>query len=452
MTEIDADATTETEPGWLSPEDLELVRANVPIVYVDAVPVRVDGQGKVTEVGLLLRVAADGTINLLGRGSQCINTGGEKVYSGEVEHVLFDHPAVRECAGFGRPDERWGERVVAAAVTRAGEWVGPGWSRVARGDAGQAGMLAREQEISQLREQLKQDDARLRKLEAANNKLRDLRPQHESSIAERQARANEAHRAHAQIESQLNGARQRIGDLDRRAQQIAQESSDLNRQQEQDRTASKESRATLSGVMDRMAEAEARRGELDSQRTDLLARRDSTRAAAGTARSKRHELALATSSSRATLDSLRQSLERMDTQASQLQQRFMSLQETVAKATDPAAEFKEEMDQQLAKQLDAESRLQAARASVQELGEQYRKEDGTRQAAVQRYNELREERERARLRQQEVELSARNYERQAEAIEADLAALAEGLPERVTPDSWEADIDRLGVRITRLEP
>ncbi|NRB72245.1 MAG: AAA family ATPase, partial [Xanthomonadales bacterium] len=75
-----------------------------------------------------------------------------------------------------------------------------------------------------------------------------------------------------------------------------------------------------------------------------------------------------------------------------------------------------------------------------------------RQAAVQRYNELREERERARLRQQEVELSARNYERQAEAIEADLAALAEGLPERVTPDSWEADIDRLGVRITRLEP
>ena len=339
-----------------------------------------------------------------------------------------------------------------SAVTRAGEWVGPGWSRVARGDAGQAGMLAREQEISQLREQLKQDDARLRKLEAANNKLRDLRPQHESSIAERQARANEAHRAHAQIESQLNGARQRIGDLDRRAQQIAQESSDLNRQQEQDRIASKESRATLSGVMDRMAEAEARRGELDSQRTDLLARRDSTRAAAGTARSKRHELALATSSSRATLDSLRQSLERMDTQASQLQQRFMSLQETVAKATDPAAEFKEEMDQQLAKQLDAESRLQAARASVQELGEQYRKEDGTRQAAVQRYNELREERERARLRQQEVELSARNYERQAEAIEADLAALAEGLPEQVTPDSWEADIDRLGVRITRLEP
>ena len=54
---------TQTDVGWLSPETLELVRANVPLVYVDAVPVRTDGAGRVTEVGLLLRVAADGSIS-----------------------------------------------------------------------------------------------------------------------------------------------------------------------------------------------------------------------------------------------------------------------------------------------------------------------------------------------------------------------------------------------------
>ena len=88
MTEIDADATTETETGWLSPEDLELVRANVPIVYVDAVPVRVDGQGKVTEVGLLLRVAADGTI------SRMVVTGrvlfGERIREAVIRHCEKD--------------------------------------------------------------------------------------------------------------------------------------------------------------------------------------------------------------------------------------------------------------------------------------------------------------------------------------------------------------------------
>jgi hypothetical protein len=54
---------TETRPGWLSDQDLAEVRDRVPMVYVEAVPVRVDGEGKITEVGLLLRVQADGTVS-----------------------------------------------------------------------------------------------------------------------------------------------------------------------------------------------------------------------------------------------------------------------------------------------------------------------------------------------------------------------------------------------------
>ena len=54
---------TETRTGWLSPEGLESVRGEMPIVYVDAIPVRLDQRGVVTHVGLLLRVAADGTIS-----------------------------------------------------------------------------------------------------------------------------------------------------------------------------------------------------------------------------------------------------------------------------------------------------------------------------------------------------------------------------------------------------
>jgi ADP-ribose pyrophosphatase YjhB (NUDIX family) len=55
--------TTETAPGWLAPEELELVRGRMPILYVDAVPVRVDDTGVVTRVGLLLRIGSDGTVS-----------------------------------------------------------------------------------------------------------------------------------------------------------------------------------------------------------------------------------------------------------------------------------------------------------------------------------------------------------------------------------------------------
>jgi acyl-CoA synthetase (AMP-forming)/AMP-acid ligase II len=58
-------------------------------------------------------VETDGTIRILGRGSQCINTGGEKVYPEEVEEPLRAHPDVEDALVVGVPDERWGERVVA---------------------------------------------------------------------------------------------------------------------------------------------------------------------------------------------------------------------------------------------------------------------------------------------------------------------------------------------------
>ena len=65
-------------------------------------------------------VEADGTIVLLGRGSACINTGGEKVYPDEVEAALKSHPGIADAMVVGLPDDRFGERVVALVVSRSG--------------------------------------------------------------------------------------------------------------------------------------------------------------------------------------------------------------------------------------------------------------------------------------------------------------------------------------------
>jgi fatty-acyl-CoA synthase len=61
-------------------------------------------------------VEADGTLKVLGRGSVCINTGGEKVFPEEVEEALKTHPAVRDAAVVGVPDEKWGEAITALVV------------------------------------------------------------------------------------------------------------------------------------------------------------------------------------------------------------------------------------------------------------------------------------------------------------------------------------------------
>jgi len=66
------------------------------------------------------RVEVDGSITLLGRGSVCINTGGEKVFPEEVEEVLKLHPDVEDCVVVGIPDTRWGEAITAVVQPRTG--------------------------------------------------------------------------------------------------------------------------------------------------------------------------------------------------------------------------------------------------------------------------------------------------------------------------------------------
>lgn len=79
---------TDVRSGWLAPDELDAARARVPMVYVDAVPVRVDALGQVTHVGLLLRAMPDGSV------SRAVVTGrvlyGERVRAALLRHLEKD--------------------------------------------------------------------------------------------------------------------------------------------------------------------------------------------------------------------------------------------------------------------------------------------------------------------------------------------------------------------------
>ncbi|QDV08657.1 Long-chain-fatty-acid--CoA ligase [Planctomycetes bacterium Poly30] len=70
--------------------------------------------------GDLATIDAEGWVNIVDRKKDMILTGGENVYSIEVENALYSHPAVLECAAYGAPSTEWGEEVRAAVVLRDG--------------------------------------------------------------------------------------------------------------------------------------------------------------------------------------------------------------------------------------------------------------------------------------------------------------------------------------------
>jgi 3-oxocholest-4-en-26-oate---CoA ligase len=112
-------APGEDEIGWLAQS------GRVPLGYLgDEAKTRatfptVDGVRHAV-AGDRVRLLVDGTIELLGRDSVTINTGGEKVFAEEVEQVLTAHPAVADAVVAGRPSERWGSEIVAVLSARPG--------------------------------------------------------------------------------------------------------------------------------------------------------------------------------------------------------------------------------------------------------------------------------------------------------------------------------------------
>ena len=108
------------ELGWLAQS------GRVPLGYLNdpdktAATFPQVGGRRYAVAGDRARWRPDGTIELHGRDSVCINTGGEKVFAEEVETALKTHPAVFDAVVCGRPSERWGQEVVALVQLRPGQ-------------------------------------------------------------------------------------------------------------------------------------------------------------------------------------------------------------------------------------------------------------------------------------------------------------------------------------------
>jgi len=111
------DDGTPVEPGS-GEVGLVAIAGRGPIGYFNdpvksAATFRTIGGRRWTTPGDHAMVESDGTVTLLGRGSGCINTGGEKVFPEEVEEVLKMHPAVADAVVVGAPHERFGQQIVA---------------------------------------------------------------------------------------------------------------------------------------------------------------------------------------------------------------------------------------------------------------------------------------------------------------------------------------------------
>jgi acyl-CoA synthetase (AMP-forming)/AMP-acid ligase II len=105
------------EPGEIWLRSPQLMKGFLGRPEETAQVVTAEGWFRTGDIG---RIDADGFVYVEDRLKDMIISGGENIYSPEVERVLAEHPAVLECAVVGVPDERWGEAVRAYVALRPG--------------------------------------------------------------------------------------------------------------------------------------------------------------------------------------------------------------------------------------------------------------------------------------------------------------------------------------------
>ncbi len=336
-------------------------------------------------------------------------------------------------------------------ITRSGEWVGRHWLRIARGDDEHAGVLAREQRLKELREEVDLKESAVR---AAEQELQQVREG--MSVAERrrdevQAQIQAAHRSHADVLGQLEASRARVQESVARRQRLDLEAQEVQREMAQSEEAITRARTELERGREALAELDGQRGELDAAREDAREALNAARTAAQAAQLVARDLLVRAEGRRTAASSMDTSLVRASEQRTQVTDKIATLESELAGADAPIAELEQSLTDLLARRLEVESELAQARRAMEEADAELQSLDSQRQTAEQRVAAAREASEQARLAAQETRVRREAIAEQFAATQCVLAEVLASLTSEASVGEWESqlvgtrtDIEKLG--------
>ncbi|HET8943138.1 MAG TPA: chromosome segregation protein SMC [Rudaea sp.] len=339
-----------------------------------------------------------------------------------------------------------------SVITRAGEWLGRGFARVARGGGAQAGTLAREREIQTLKQQIQQTQQHVDELGAAIEALKSEKIAAQGARDDAQRELYTTHRRVAELAGQLQSHQGKIESARTRLLRIDQEVDELEARGRDEQTQTREARARLEQAVTRMGDLEQRRQHLDSERRQLLEAREEARMNAREAADQAHRLALGLESKRSGVASLEQALARMQTQLGQLQARKTEIAEQIQSGQTPQAALESERQTYLNQRLLIDKQLVDARKGVEERDTEFRGLETGRQRLEHLLGEQREAHAQRRLTQQSLQMRLQQLSEAITGAGHDLDAVLQTLTDDTGPVQWQERLAGIEAKIVRLEP
>jgi chromosome segregation protein len=339
-----------------------------------------------------------------------------------------------------------------SVITRDGIWLGSNWLRVQKDQDARSGVLAREQEIAALKEELAHIESNIERLQGEQERGRETLKEAESAREQQQAEVNRAHRSLAELNGQINTRRARLEQLQIRRKRIDEEQEELQNQRQQEEQALEEATNRRNVAVSSMETLAEERDRLSAQREDLRFQLDEARQTANQQRDAAHQTALRMETMRTSRDSIKQNLERMQRQIGELTERRGNLEENLKDGDAPQSELAEALERQVAQRVMVEKELTEARAHLQTIEAAMREHDQARMTTERQVEEARNKLERLRIAAQEIKVRRQTFEEQLAETEFSIELLNNEMPEEATIAAWEKQLEDLGARIHRLGP
>lgn len=335
-------------------------------------------------------------------------------------------------------------------ITQDGIWVGANWLRVAREDNPQSGMLARQQELQDIEARLEETQAKIEDLSERLQVGRESLKETELAREQAQKDVSEVNRANADVKAQLSAKQVRLEQFSMRRERISRELEECQDQQRQEQESIGESRLELQEALDLMEQDTEKREELLKQRDQNREALDQARQKAREDKDKAHQIALEVRSMRTQASSTKQGAERLSSQLKNLTERRATIEEQLSQGDDPFAELQAELEEKLEQRLKVEDELTQTRRQLESCEHDLRGCEKKRSEAEQAAQSVRSELERNRMQWQGLQVQRTNLQDKLKEDEFDLETVLENLPEEANESDWQAQLERLAARISRL--
>ncbi len=337
-------------------------------------------------------------------------------------------------------------------VTQDGVWMGLNWVMVAKGEGVKAGLLVREKEIEHLSQVAQQLTHELDNLDGSIEDHRQRLVELEEEQAAKRRALSDKTRQRTELHKKLGHAEARAVELQARREQIQVDLSELDQFLGQAESELIEARSKLDNAQQLKQDFHVRHAKLSAERSRLRQELEQANAAANTAREAKHREQFEEKRLLAALETVQESIHRMDNQQSTMTQRQQALRELLNDGDPPENKLQEELNSLLDKRVTAESRLAQARKEVEHLDSAIRDKEQDRVEYENAAQQLRERAEQLRLARQELVVRRDTLADQVNEAGNQPQTVLREMPEDAEEETWQEQLDRVSARIERIGP